>query len=381
MDFDAHFDKDEYPELNRKFFLPLRESGKMSADPSGWTDTYTSVEEHYPEFTHEIQKYYSDFYNQLNPIKTKLLPLFSAWDDIQLTPENITLCHSATVGSAIVLAFLISKGIKNIILETPCYFATYYQAETFGLNIIRIPTFHDQNYTLEIKQEYIKKYSPCAVFLTQPRTALGINQDSRTLQKLSEVLGDNNYTIIDEATEQLFPSVLSNFNFNTYENVIKIRSVFKGMGVNGVRLAYIIHHNKHRKQMAEEMEVMQGALDINSLKLSVGISSDIPKFQRLLSAANSQVLALHRKASSRVAGTPCKLSDISNGYIGSVAVNLQSEGKRMDFIKYCAEMKMPIIIGSSMGFAKHIGVEFIRLNYFNRERHILEGLEIMSSFK
>jgi histidinol-phosphate/aromatic aminotransferase/cobyric acid decarboxylase-like protein len=380
MSFDKFFDEDSYPELNQKFFLPLRESGNMSADPSGWTDTSSNVGE-YPLFTPEIQKYYSDFYSQLNPIKNRIIPLFSLWDNIELMPENITLCHSATVGTSIALAFLISKGVKNIIFETPYYFATYYQAETFGLNIIRIPTFQENGYQLNISEELIENNKPCAVFLTQPRTALGINQDPSYLLKLSERLGNKSYIIVDEATEQLFPSVLSDFNFKKYENVIKIRSVFKGMGVNGVRIAYLLHHEKHRKHMAEEMEVMQGALDINSIKVAVELSADVSRFKHLLSVANSQVVNLKKKAQNRIAGSNCILSNIVNGYIGSVAIRLSSENKRMSFIKYCADKRMPIIIGSSMGFAKHKNVEFVRLNYFNREHHILKGLEIIADFK
>ncbi len=379
MDFNKYFDKDEYPELNRQFFLPLRESGDISADPSGWTDTHSNVDIYSP-FKQEIQNYYSDFYSQLNPLKNKLLPLFSEWDDISLLPENITLCHSATVGSAITLAFLKAKGIKNVILETPNYFATYYQAEILGLNIVRIPTYHEQGYWLNISKEIIKCYSPCAIFLTQPRTALGINQETTDLLKLSAMLNPNDFIIIDEATEQMFPSKLYDFNFNNFENVIKIRSVFKGMGVNGVRIAYIIHHTRHRALIAEEMEVMQGALDIHSLKMAIEIAADIPRFKQLLYIANSQVIDLRKKAQNHIIGSNCHLSQITNGYIGSVAVRLSGENEKREFVEYCARKKMPIIIGSSMGFPKHNELEFVRLNYFNRERHILDGLDIMTSF-
>jgi histidinol-phosphate/aromatic aminotransferase/cobyric acid decarboxylase-like protein len=380
MKQDDFFDKDDYTELNKKFFLPLRESGDMTADPSGWMDTYSNVGEYEP-FTEEVQRYYSDFYNQLNPIKNRLLPLFSSWDAISLSAENITLCHSVTVGSAIILAFLISKGIKTIILETPCYFATYYQAETFGFNIIKIPTFHNENYQLTISADFIIKNSPCAVFLTQPRTALGINQNDLLLKKISEGLGKNSYLIIDEATEQYFPSKLCDFNFTNYENVFKIRSVFKGMGVNGIRLAYIIHHENYRNNIADQMETMQGALDVHSLKLASDIAQDIGRFKHLLTVANNQVTTLYKKAVSRVAASNCFLSPISNGYIGSVAVKLSHENRRAAFIEYCASNRMPLIIGASMGFARHSNMEFVRLNYFNREHNILKGLDIMASFK
>ena len=129
------------------------------------------------------------------------------------------------------------------------------------------------------------------------------------------------------------------------------------------------------------MEVMQGALDINSLKLGIEMTSDIARFRKLLAVANLQIIELRNKAQKYVIGSNCKLSNIINGYIGSVAVKLQGENEKDKFIEYCAKMKMPVIIGSSMGFARHDSMEFIRLNYFNREHHILRGLEILASFK
>ncbi len=379
MDYDNYFAKDEYPELNQRLFLPLRESGKMNADPSGWLDTYSKVSED-ELFPPEIQKYYSDFYNQLNPIKKDILPMLSAWENIELIPENVTLCHSATVGSAIALSFLISKGIKTIILETPCYFATFYQAQTFGIKVIRIPTFKEDEFKLSITDEIISNNTPCAVFITQPRTALGTNQNVQDLIDLSKNLGKKNYLIIDEATEQSFPSTLHSLNFNSYDNVIKIRSLFKGLGVNGVRLACLIHHDKHRRQIAEEMEVMQGALDLYSLKLAVKMGENINRFKSLLGVANDQVVALRKKVEMQIRGSNCEVSPIVNGYIGCAIIKLSSESKRNEFLEYCAFSRMPVIIGSSMGFAKHDGYEFVRLNYFNRESHLLKGLEIMSSF-
>lgn len=380
MSFDNYFEEDEYSELNKRLFLPIRESGQMNADPSGWLDTYSKVCEG-ELFPAEIQKYYSDFYNQLNPIKNEILPMLSAWENTELTTENITLCHSATVGSSIALSFLISKGIRTIILETPCYFATFYQAETLGMNIIRIPTFKDKDFQFGISDEIISKYSPCAVFITQPRTAIGINQDPKDLVNLSKQLGENNFLIIDEATEQFFPSKLHEFNFNVFKNVIKIRSLFKGLGVNGVRLACLIHHENYRAEIAEEMEVMQGALDLYSLKLAVEMSRDIGRFEQLLSIANSQVVNLRKKVELQILGSNCEVSRIVNGYIGCAMIKITSESKRNEFLEYCATSRMPVIIGSSMGFARHEGYEFVRLNYFNRENHLLKGLEIMTSFK
>jgi histidinol-phosphate/aromatic aminotransferase/cobyric acid decarboxylase-like protein len=379
------FEEDDYTELNAKFFKALRESKDIIADPSGWTDTYSNVGNVYPQFNKPIQEYHTDLYNQLNPKKKVLLELASEWDACDYSFENITLCHSTTVGSVIVLAHLVTKGIKTIIAETPNYFATYYQAETMGIQTVRMPTYYDENFGLKIDYDQIRKYSPFAMWLTQPRTALGTNQNPEEVKSIIEKMSPEDILVVDEATEQYFPTVLASINPQQFPNVIKLRSFFKGLGVNGIRLSYIIHHHSLRHSISAEMEIFLGALDISSINYAVEMAGDIQKFKLMLSIANEQVMTLRSKADKLLMRTNCEVSPIQNGYIGCAIIKFDPgtshEQNRLAFVEYCAENKVPVILGSAMGFPRHQNMEFIRLNYFNRDYNIINGLKIIAGFK
>lgn len=382
---DKLFENDDYSELNIKFFKALRENADMAADPSGWIDTFSNVAKIYKSFDQSVQGYTIDLYNQLNNKKKYIRDLFSEWDIYSYSHDNITLCHSTTVGSAIVLAFLVSKGVKTIISETPNYFATYYQAKTMSFDIIRVPTYYDSDFRLIIGEKLVKENSPCAVWLTQPRTALGINQEPATVMKLLELLSEKDFLIVDEATEQFFPSILSSFNPEKFPKIIKIRSMFKALGVNGIRLACILHHSSFRSAISGEMEIFLGALDVNSLHHAVELAKDISRFRLLLSIANQQVISLREKAEKLLRGTHCALSKIENGYIGSLIIKFPEKKYnhshyRTKLIEYCAGNKVPVILGAAMGFPRHEYFEFVRLNYFNRDYNILTGLKIISTF-
>jgi histidinol-phosphate/aromatic aminotransferase/cobyric acid decarboxylase-like protein len=386
-DYDSRFDADDYSELHKKYFNRLRGENNMFADPSGWTDTFSEVGLHEEKFNRKLQLYYCDLAsNQLKEQKDPILKLLSKWDLFDYSLEHVTLCQSTTLGSMTTLAVLLGKGVENIIFETPNYFATYYQAESLGMNIIRVPTSFENDFRFNPESDFIAKHSPCVIWITQPRTALGLNQNVNYVEEIINKLSPEDFLVIDEATEQMFPSVLADINTEKYPNVIKIRSVFKGFGVNGLRLATILHHPSLRYDMTDEMEVFQGAIDIYSLENAVEISKDIARFKQLLQVSNQQVVRLREKAERQVLGSNCMVSKIANGYIGSAIIkfnenSLSRQKARERFLKYCAENRTPVIVGSAMCFAVHNNMEFVRLNYFNREDHILNALRLFSNFR
>ena len=384
--FDKKFEQDDYSEIHKKYFKILQDTQSIYADPSGWIETFSNVGLINKRYNERLQRYYSDMSrSQIKEKKLPIIDLLSKWDEIPYDLDAITLCHSTTVGSMITLAVLKAKGINNIIFETPNYYATYYQAETIGMNIIQVPTYYNEDFQFYLDKKILSKLSPCIVWLTQPRTALGYNQNENNMREILQNLSPDSYIVIDEATEQFFPSVLSKINYLQYPNVIKIRSLFKGMGVNGLRLASIIHHPSLRFEMADEMEVFQGALDVHSLEHAVVMSNDVTLFKELLTVSNKQICDLRVKAERQILGTTCSVSKIVNGYIGSAVIHLDVSNHtrkivRKKLIEYCAKNNMPVILGSAMSFAVHNNLEFIRLNYFSRERHILEGIQILASF-
>jgi histidinol-phosphate/aromatic aminotransferase/cobyric acid decarboxylase-like protein len=385
ISYNALFENDDYSILDRKYFRKLRETKDIVADPSGWTDTFSNVGHHSQLLKPNLQGYNTDISNQLNEKKKYILDLISEWDLYSYTNDNITLCHSATVGSVIVLAFLKTKGVNTIIFETPNYFATLSQAEIMGFEIIRIPTFLKTDFQLNIDNTILKNKNSKAVWLTQPRTALGFNQNVENIINIIKKLSPNDFLIIDEATEQFFPSVLSSINPLKYPQVLKIRSLFKGLGINGIRIAYLSHNSVYRHDIADLQETFLGALDVFSLEHAVDMAKNISQFRTLLSIANDQVVTLRDRTKKILSGSNCEISNIENGYIGSAIIHFSKNkmtrmNKRIKFIEYCANQKIPVILGSSMGFAIHNDIDFIRLNYFNRDYNILEGLRLISRF-
>jgi histidinol-phosphate/aromatic aminotransferase/cobyric acid decarboxylase-like protein len=381
----SSFLPDDYEELNRRFFKKLRESGASFADPSSWMHTVLEGRDILPTFTaakNGIEKYYSDENGALKHFKDKIIGFLSEWDSCDFDYDNLTLCNSVTNGIAIVLAAIKKLGIANIFFETPVYFAGVCQARAFEFNVHLIPTYFDNGFSLPLAATNIKpQSSPWALWLSQPRTYLGMDQNEGRIREIICSVPKNCFLVIDEAMEQLWPSQLAKIKIDQ-QNIIKIRSLTKGIGLNGLRIACILHGKEIRSELVSAMENFQGGMDYQSLTMAVDLIGDTSRFQRLLAAARNQVLELKRLARMEILGSPMILSDIHNGYIGSVALPRPASLEpgisfREYLIEHCVKHQCPVILGSSMYFAIHHNYEFIRITYFNEPRFVINGLKIL----
>jgi len=388
MEFKEYFREDDYDRINEKFFNEIRKNGLVKADPSGWLDTVAKSYEYIQDIVFNfksVQRYYADESLNLKSYKEEILDLISLWENRKYKYDEVTLCQSATAGSLITLGVLKNMGIKNIIFETPCYFASVEQAKVLNFNCILHPTFLSEDFMFNISPKTIEKYTPCALWLTQPRMSLGYNQNLSHISDLLNNISDKNYIIFDEATEQYFPSHLSGFNPDSRTNIIKIRCMFKGTGLNGIRLTFILHPENLRDSMVNYMDIFQGALDYFSLSIASKISKNHLKFKTMLDVSNSQTTGLRDSAEKLFSNKKLDLSKLVNGYIGCAILNMNDlkgthNEKRENFLKYCQQKKVPIILGASMLFSFHENIEFVRLNYYNREHNIIEGLKVLSCF-
>lgn len=378
------FLKDDFERINNKYFKKLRETMKIKADPSYWFNLTSNASAFLGN--KNIQKYNSDFYSGLKHYKNRILDFLNIWDEIDYTYDAITLCSSVTSGSLVVLSCLKSIGVEEIMFETPAYFASIDQAEKLGLKVSLMPTYEkndfriNENHILDCLS--VKK----AVWVTQPRFALGTNQSKKDIKKILNVLGPNDYLIIDEATEQYFPSYLNEFNLRKNKNIIKIRSFFKGMGINGPRIAFISHAEELRSIFEIEIEKMQGSLDYFSLNFLFDLLSDIEKFKTMLRIANEQVVENYKTINLISMGSLVNPTEIENGYIGSASIDISHLGmkylkSREYLLKYCNANHVPVIVGASMRFAIQEKKEFIRLNYFNDTDDLIRGVEILTKFR
>ncbi len=380
------FDKDDYEKNHNKYFKELREKNSMVSDISGWMNTSSNALSYLNSNDNKLNRYYIDVGENIADKKI-IVDLISMWDDTIYNNNEITLCHSITSGLLVILATLKEKGVKTVIFETPAYFATISQAQSLGFEVEKVPSYFHNNFEYTIRHNFIKKKSPCCIIVTQPKMSIGLNQKYEFIKDLYSQLSENDYLIIDEATEQTFPSRLNKLNVKKLKNIIKIRGLMKPAGINGIRLSFICHHESLRRRIQANIENFQGALDYNSLCLGIDIAKNVELYKLLLSTSNQQVINLRLKVEAACLGTFITPSKLENGYVGLLALNFSSINLNYDdqqkkrLLEYCRVHRVPVILGASMKIASHTSYEFVRINYFMTEHSILTGIDILSKFR
>jgi aspartate/methionine/tyrosine aminotransferase len=270
--------------------------------------------------------------------------------------------------------------VSRLLIETPCYFATLEQAEQIGLHFDLIPTYFADNYRVPDLRRWFRKSSPLALWLTQPRASLGFNQSPKVIEKMLEMLGPRGCVVVDEVTDQSFPAHLSLARQERgWARLIRIRSFTKAMGLNGFRLAALLHPASLRQAAVAGLETFGGALDVHSLKTITTFSDDLPRLKAMLRAANEQVNSLRIKAERLVTNTALTVNPLTNGYIGSVVADLTALGRnhterRAHLLEGCRMLRTPVMLGATSYMAKDPPREAIRLNFFMQPQHITQGI-------
>jgi aspartate/methionine/tyrosine aminotransferase len=376
------FEKDDYAEIQRKYFDQLFTAGRVDADPSGWLLTYSDAEKflQLPQVSpHDFAKYHVDEGRSLAGHKERLVPLLSSWEGRSLQPGEFTLCPSGGCASLVTLATLKALGIKKILFETPAYFATIEQAREVGLQVELLPTYRNDGYELRNVGSKLR-HPQIGLWITQPRAALGFDQSCDTVGRWARQIGQRGYVVSDEVTDQTFPSHLSKLaELAPHANVVRIRSFTKGMGLNGLRLATILHSAQLRAHLVDSLETFGGSIDAHSLIAVTKLAESQSRFRRMLMAANAQVNDLRNKAERLVRGSPITVNRLTNGYIGSMIADLRGLGctqkqRRVRLLRWCSEKCTPVILGSSFYMAQSPPTEAVRLNFFNRRENITRGI-------
>jgi len=379
------FRPDDFDAINTRYFAGLREYGHLFADPSGWRDTFTlsadllTVPQVEPA---ALGRYYIDEGNLLGGIKEHVVGLISAWENRSVAWNEVTLVHSVSAATMQVLIALWRRGVRTILFETPAYAVTMNQAEALGIRVVAIPTYRHESFRAPLSRDFVARHSPCAVWLTQPRMSLGYDQSIETVGGILSTLSHRDYLVVDEATEQRFPSCLHSLG-GSNDRLIRLRGVLKGLGLNGLRLAFVLHHKAFRADLENAEEVTGGSLDLFSLETAASLGRNVSRFKSMLEAAVGQIAALRRRAERLTAGSPVKLSRLVNGYIGCAFIDLVGtdyDVQRDRLLEHCRDRGVPVILGASMRFAFDPACEIVRLNYFNRDHHILDGIRTIMDF-
>ena len=366
------FDRNDFDIIYAKYFEDIIANGSAVADPSGWAQTETEVRTYLPPSPapSSLSSYIIDNRLHIASQKEVLISLLQKWDCQKYEFDEITITPSISSASFAVLLMLRRNGVRTVFFETPAYYVTIEQAASIGIRICRIPTYYSDQYAWDPARLHRRSRSPVAVWLTQPRFALGLDQRHEHIVSLLQYTKSNDFIIIDETADQRWPTSLSNVKLHQGpSNIIKIRGYTKPLGLNGLRLSFIIHSAGHRSALQELQWTVGAALDYYSLAAAVQIASDPALFRSMLSAARNRILATYRRLSVLAFGKGIGLSAMENGYLGSATVDWSPgrgtyANKRQSLLEHCREWKLPVTLGSAMLFAHDPLREHVRLNYF-----------------
>jgi histidinol-phosphate/aromatic aminotransferase/cobyric acid decarboxylase-like protein len=392
---DSYFEPDQYEHINAYYFGDILRSRSWAALPAGWHNPSSAGAALFQQRLlsgDNLQRYALDEGFALGDEKSALLRLLSAWEGSPQEWDEATLCPSVSTANLVVLCALRERGVDTLIFETPAYYATLDQARLLGFRVVRIPTFKESEFETNPAAliEATKENPFCGIWLTQPRFGIGTNQNLERIRTLAAALPSRTILIFDEAAEQRFPSLLSALG-STACDVIRVRGILKGAGLNGLRLSVIIHPKHWRDRMQGVLETAGASLDRFSLSNAADLARIPELLPKMLAAANAQVIRLRKSLSVLLVGSWAEATALENAYIGSILLdfrNLQGRysQKRRAFLEYCREQRLPVILRASIGFAYDPTWEAVRINYFtpadNIERAghlIVEGFEAVRS--
>jgi DNA-binding transcriptional MocR family regulator len=377
------FAPDDFTAVKETYFADLGE--EVDAEPSGWLCVapdalrFASL----PRLTRgNLVRYCVDEGPGFpRKYKEQLGGLLSAWEGRPLLNDEFTVCPSGTCASLVVLATLKALGVGTMRFETPTYYAAIEQADAMELVREMIPAYHRDGYCLPSDSASRKAPTmPMALWLTQPRFSLGIDQSSQHLGAMLRALRRlDSYLIVDEVMDQSFPARLAVLGNGDGLPLIRIKSFFKAIGFNGLRLAAILHPPRLRKHIVNALEMFGGAVDAHSLSAVAALSADVPRFSRMLAVANEQVNRLRGRAERLVRGTPLSVNPLRNGYVGSMVADLSAFGttrevRRRRLLEGCRRVRTPIVLGASFYAAIEPPTETIRLNFFTPADELLRGI-------
>ena len=383
---DPAFRHNDFDAVYYDYFQDIWDSGQIYADPSGWRYTGSDSANLLPDIDinkADFGRYYLDEGNTLGDLKEGVVQLLESWEAHPLDVRQVTLYSSVSMANASVLIMLRKMGIESIFFETPAYGVTINQAKQCGHSIELLPTYYRDNFALDLSS--VKRNGPVALWLTQPRMSLGIDQNKETILRLLHWLSDSDFLIVDEATEQRWPSILHSFAPDQFPQVLRIRGLLKPMGLNGLRLSSVIHSTRLREELEGAQAVTGASLDLYSLQMAAELGRNQGLFSTMLNTSNAQVTALRQKASRLALGSGLRLSKLVNGYMGTAFIPLNGDvakynHNRTELLRFCHSIRMPVILGANMFFAFDPEWEQVRLNYFNMESHIIAAIKALGAF-
>lgn len=360
---DSYIREDDFLDLQRKFCS----TGRTYFNPAhAVEDEVNDCQIFLETDTRSYKSYNNDSTGSGIKAREKIKNILFYCDNIEINLSNITITPSITTSSLLVMKALKELGVSRIWLETPCYYATIFQAKSLDIKVDFIPTFKDMDFEWKIPDA--KKGD--VVWLTQPRISLCKNQSKSRLQKLVSASREEGfYIVLDEATELELPSLASEIISNQMDNVIRLKGIYKPLCINGPRISYILHGPAFGDELKKWIWTFFGGIDNYSINSLPSNEEEIVIYASLLKGTHERVRRNFDLLSTSILGSRYSLPIYENGYTTCISTILSAKGIIKEFeaersllIKDLMNQQIFPTLGASMYFAYDAKHEFIRIN-------------------
>lgn len=382
------FAADDYEEVNEAYFGGILRDRSWSALPAGWYNPHSRGAETFVPCTprrEEYEQYALDEGHALGDRKRAVLNLIEAWEGKSVNWNDTTLCPSVSAANLLVLRSLRKARVDGIVFETPAYFATVDQARLIGFKPRRVASFRQEQFEAPLDRigRALHGLRRPALWITQPRFGLGTNQCRERVSALAALLGPKGVLVVDEAAEQMFPSHLSGME-GLHCDVLRIRGLVKGAGLNGLRISAILHPGSWRDQMERGLETCGASIDRISLVNASALGADPKLFREMLRLNNLQVRQFQALAALVTRGSWAEPTPLENSYIGTLLIDFQRlpgtyAEKRRAFLEHCRAIRLPVVLRASVGFAHDPAWEGVRLNYFTPGENVEAAARLLAA--
>lgn len=364
--------EDDFELIRHKYFREIIDNKSWDALPGGVQDNFAPFYNNFPIINltqDKMSGYKIDSGGNLNYLKEKFLPLLKEWEGREIKMDEFSICPNATFAINICLLAMKTLGIKETVHETPSYFGTVELSKLHNLKTSLLPTNLSNNfYFSDSDLAKIKniKHQFCVV-LTQPKMGTGFNRDISFTKHILKNIPKKSFVLIDEAADRSFPSLSQNFEYNS-EQIFRVKGIFKGLGLNGLRGTIIYHHSKYKKLISSLIELNGGTIDSYSAETLSKLAETPAFFKHALNYASDYINKGIKIVEKEFIGSNINFNPIENGYIGLIEIPFRDNNffeNREKLLKQAKEIKCPLVLGSSMYFPYNGNSEWVRFNFFS----------------
>lgn len=377
------FRPDDYFEVSSEYFDP----GKSYFRPAA-ADDGTVV------FPDDVLKrainprsyipYTNDEFGLGEELRAAVVDILEAEGEKELSLSSITIAPSITSACINLIFYLRSREINRVLLETPCYYGTKFQLASVGFDTKLIPTFASEGF--QIPKRYHRQVQ-CVYWVTQPRISIGIDQVTSRLLELCAWLDEyDSLLVVDEATELKTPPLFARKEFDAFRNrIIRLKSLFKPLAINGQRFAFMIHPPRMAEALKKFVWIAHGGIDRFSSEHVFWARENVGEYNRLKAATLAQCTETALQLQRSLRNSPISLPDYENGYTTAFHLPLSAlsgrvpGNERQELICICERLGVFPTLGASMYFADEAGNEQIRINLLSDKDQLIQFASALSA--